>query len=291
VREIATSFVRRADGQQEAYFEKERSMNQNRIRGAFSATCVIIAVFVLVAGIAAAQPVSTKTSTTTGAATSTSELNGTVVAVDGNSFVVKMSTGELRTFTPDPSATALIDGKPTSVKDLKVGTKLHATITTTTTSVVDRTVTVGTGKVVYVAAPTVILQLPNGECRQYKVAKDYKFSVNGKPATAWELRKGMTVAAEKIVEEPRTVITANRQVTGEAPAQVKTEVAAAPAPTPRPAPAPAPKAEPAPAPKPAPAPEPAPAQLPKTGSPLPFVGLAGALLTVVSLGARASRRR
>ena len=63
------------------------------------------------------------------------------------------------------------------MRDLKPGTKLTATVTTTTTPVTVRTTTVGSGRVWYVAGTTVILTLPNGENRQYKVARDYKFTV------------------------------------------------------------------------------------------------------------------
>jgi hypothetical protein len=261
-------------------------MSSNMIRNACMAVCAVTLSFAL----AFAQPTTTKSTTPTGAATTTQEVTGTVLAVDGNNLVLRMSTGEIRNVVAPESARALIDGKEVAAKDLKVGTKLKATITTTTTSVVDRTVTVGSGKVFFVNGPYVILTLPNNENRQYKVADSYKFMVDGKPASVYQLKKGMKVSAEKIVEEPRVVVTANRVITGEAPPPVKTETAAvsapAPAPTPKPA-APARAEAPAPAPTPQPA---APAELPKTGSPLPLIGLAGALLTGCSLGARALRR-
>jgi hypothetical protein len=256
----------------------------------FNTFCLSLIAFTLTAGLASAQPTSTKTSTKTGATTSTREEQGTVMLVDGNNIVVKMANGEIRHVTAREGATAMIDGKATTVRDLKVGTKLKATYTTTTTSVMDRTVTVGSGKVWYVAGNNVILTLPNGENRQYKVANDYKFTVNGKPATVFELKKGMMVSAEKIVEEPRSVVESGRVITGEAPPPVQTASApvAAPAPTPRVTPAPA--RAPEPVAKPAPEAAPAPAELPKTGSPLPLIGLAGTLLTACALGSRALRR-
>jgi len=241
--------------------------------------------------IASAQPTTTKSTSQTGATTTTSQLEGTVLAVDGNNLVIKMSTGEIRHVVVAEGRTALIDGKQVGARDLKAGTKLKATVTTTTTSLVDRTKTVGSGKVWYVAGNNVILTLPNGENRQYKVKDDYKFTVQGKPATVFDLRKGMVVSAEKIVEEPRTIVSSNSVVTGESPAPVKTEAAAVAVPAPAPKPAPAPVAKPAPAPEPAAAPEPTPARLPKTGSPLPLIGLSGALLTICSLGSAYLRRR
>ena len=60
----------------------------------------------------------------------------------------------------------------------------------------------------------VILTLPNGENRQDIVKGDYKFTVNGSPATVYELRQGMVVSAEKIVEEPAVQLASNTTVVG-----------------------------------------------------------------------------
>ncbi len=260
-------------------------MSSSSIRRSLSGVCAIITVLFLVAAIAVAQPTTTKATTSTGSSSVNSQLEGTVVAADGNNVVVKMSSGEIRHFVAPEGRRALIDGKEVAAKDLKIGTKLKATITTTTTSLMDRTTTVGTGKVFFVSGPNLILTLPNGENRQYKVKSDYKFTVEGKPATVFDLRKGMIVSAQKIVEEPRIVVAANTVVTGELPPPVKTEVAAVPAIKPKPVPAPEPVAKPAPAPAPAPAPvaEAPPTRLPKTASPLPLIGLCGFLLTAGSL--------
>jgi hypothetical protein len=179
----------------------------------------------------------------------------------------------------------LIDGKEVGVRDLKPGTKLTATITTTTTPVTVRTRTVGSGKVFFVSGPNVILTLPNGENRQYKVSKDVRFIIDGKPATVYELRKGMTVSAEKIVEEPTTQIASNTEIVGQAPPE---PVAAA-------EPAPAPEVAPATPPSPEPAREmaqatPPAAALPETSSPIFLIGLLGALLIAGSWGIRMLRR-
>jgi hypothetical protein len=210
--------------------------------------------------------------------------------VDGNDLIIRMANGDIRHVVAAEGRRALIDGKEVAARDLKVGTKLRATVTTTTTSLVERTTTVGTGKVFFVSGPNVILTLSNGENRQYKVKDDYKFMVAGKPATVFDLRKGMVVSAQKIVEEPKTVVASNTVVTGELPAPVKTETAAVAAPAPRPAPTDAPAARPAPAPKPE-APATLPAKLPKTATALPLAGLAGALLTACSIGSMLLARR
>ncbi len=187
--------------------------------------------------------------------------------------------------------------------DLKVGTKLTANVTTTTTPVTERTVTVGSGKVWFVNGRYVILTLPNGENRQYKVEPGYKFNIEGnKEATVADLKKGMMVSAQKIVEVPHTEITSNTTVTGSAPPAPKQVVAQAPpAPKAAPAPAPAPasrtevaQARPTPAAAPALAAAPAPVvaapakpkKLPTTGSQLPLAALLGALILSAGFGLR-----
>jgi hypothetical protein len=228
----------------------------------------------------------------------TETLTGTVVLVDGNNLVVRMSNGQVRYFQPPESRRFIIDGKDLSLRDLKPGTKLTATMTTTETSVTERTTTVGSGKVWFVSGQTVILTLPNNENRMYKVNDDYKFIVEGRPATVHDLRKGMTVAAQKIVEAPKTEIASEVAVTGHAPEEPKPVVAQM-----RPAPQPAstPKAEPAREPTPAPAPASVPPpveqaaakpakELPTTGSPIPLVGLLGTLLAGSGIALNRLRR-
>ena len=245
-------------------------------------------VLLMAVTLAAQQMPQTKTEAIKGEAKAvTHDLNGTVVLVDGNSLVVRMNSGDIRKFDPPPDRRFLVDGKELTVQELKPGTKLHAKVTETTTPVTDRTTTVGTGKVWFVSGNTVILTLPNNENRTYKVASSYRFIVNGQKATVFDLRKGMIVSAEKIVEVPRTEFAMNAVVTGQAPpapVPVRAEAARE---------APAPVAEAAPAPEPAPAPpvQRAEAKLPKTASPLPLFGLLGFLCTGAAFGLRTLRRR
>jgi hypothetical protein len=262
-----------------------------------------IAASVVVVATAAAQqkmPETTKESIKGDSSHVTQRLEGTVQYEQGNTLVVRMSSGEIREFNVPDSQKFNIDGKEVTVHDLKPGTKLQATVTTTTTSVTDRTTTVGTGKVWYVAGNNVILTLPNGENRMYKVEEHYKFNIGGnKDATVFDLKKGMTVSAQRITEEPRVEIATNTVVTGQAPPPPapKPVVARTPPPTPAPAPrevaqATPPPARPAPAPEPVqvaqatppPAPAAAPAaELPNTGSQLPLIGLLGLVFTIAGL--------
>jgi len=176
-------------------------------------TCVL-----LVASVSLTVAQQTTKESIKGSATVTKEkLQGTVVYVQDNHLVVRMADGEIRQFDPPASRKFVIDGKELTVRDLKPGTKLTATVVTTTTPITDRTKTVGTAKVFWVTGKTVILTLPGGENRTYKVRDDYKFIVEGQPADVSSLKPGMTVSAEKIVEEPRTEIASDTTVTGQAP--------------------------------------------------------------------------
>ena len=245
----------------------------------------------VVCGLLSAQPTpqTKKEEIRTGSSSKTENVSGTLLSVNQNTLVVQMSTGDVRMFTPPSNLKYLIDGKELSINELKPGTKLNGTVVTTQTSITERTTTVGEGTVWYVAGPNVILTLPNGENRQYKVKDDYKFLIGGKPATVFELRKGMKVKAEKIVEEPKVVLSMDRRVTGSAPAPMAAQ--SSPAPTPTPAPAPR-KATPTPAPAPAEpvaAAEPLPKKLPTTAGQLPAVGLLGLLFGASALVVRRFR--
>jgi hypothetical protein len=268
-------------------------MTSNTNRRILTGFCMILTVLVLFVVTAAAQTSVTKR--IQGAATSTTKQeNGTVVYVEGNTVVLKMSTGEVRTVTVPDTRTAVVDGKEITVRDLKVGTTLTVTITTTTTPAVDRTNASVTGKVWHVQGRSVILTLPDGTNKMYQADSDMKFDVGGREATYFDLRKGMQVTANKIVEAPVTEVASNTVITGHAPTP-RPVVAQVPAPIKRAAAAPAPAR--APAPEPAVASEPAPVQaaaapakLPKSGSPLPLVGMLGLLFTGAGLGLRKFRR-
>jgi len=164
------------------------------------------------------MPETTKQSIKTKPSVTTEQLHGTVEYVEGNDLVVRMTDGSIREFKVPESRKFTIDGRALTVHDLKPGTKLSATVTTTTTPVIDRTTTIGSGTVWWVAGKTVIITLPNGENRTYTVKDDYRFNVEGnKNATVSDLKKGMKISAERIVEEPRTEIVYNTEVTGQAP--------------------------------------------------------------------------
>src|ERR1700746_809287 len=207
-----------------------------------------------------------KTETSTTAGRSTHEVTverGEVVLVNGNDLVVKLEDGSIRHFPNVPERARVSgDGKGLGIHDLKPGIKLERTLKVTTTPQVITTVKSVTGKVWHVTPPSsVILTLEDGTNQQFKIPKGQKFMVNGQETDAWGLKKGMTVSATKVVEEPITVVEHEKQLTGSMP----------PPPPPPPADAPILIAEASPA----PAPAAEPTELPKTGSLLPLIGLLG----------------
>ena len=164
--------------------------------------------------------VQTKTSTTSGKATVTTEVkSGEIVFVSGNSVVVKMADGSLRHFDNVPeSARVTVDGQQLGVHDLKPGMKVQKTITTTTTPQTVTTVKSVTGKVWFMNPPsTVILTMEDGKNQEFKIPNGQKFNVDGQMVDAWGLKKGMNVNATKVVETPTAVVAQRAKVTGEMP--------------------------------------------------------------------------
>jgi hypothetical protein len=262
-------------------------------RRLLTALCTPLAAVALFTSTASAQTPTTTTTPTGAATTTTEQLSGEVVQVDGNNLVVRMANGDLRTFSNIPdSRRATIDGKEVGVRELRPGTRLNATITRTMTPVTVRTVSSLTGTVVYAVGTAVVLRLPSGEVKQYTVAPNFQFTVNGKPSPATALRAGMTVSAEKIVEEPKVEIAVNSQVVGQSPGAQG--AAAGGAPTAAAArgqagatPAQGAGGQGAGA---APAAGAGPATLPSTASQLPLVGLLGLLFVGGSYVMRRLRR-
>lgn len=223
---------------------------------------------------------------------------GEVVYVSGNELVVKMESGEIRSFAVPDSARATVDGKELSVHDLKPGMKLQRTIVTTTTPAMVTSVRIIQGKVWQVNPPLyVILTGPDNINKGYKIPQDQKFMIDGQSLTAFELKKGMNVVATVITQVPHTLVTQQRKVGGTAGA-----IATPPATPPlqgallieepsAPKPSKKAAAEEAPASgTQAASAEPAPKKLPKTGSVVPLMGLLGLFSLLLSFGVRMLRR-
>jgi len=170
------------------------------------------------AGVLQAQ-VTKETETVKGAAQVTSEqMTGEVVWVQGNTLVAKMAPrGHYSVFNVKPGREFMIDGQTKHIGDLKTGTVLTATVTTTTRPVTIRTTSSLTGRVWWVQGNYVVLTLANGENKEYNVPDSFKFVVEGKPASVSQLKQGMEVSATQIVEVPYTEISENTVITGKSP--------------------------------------------------------------------------
>ena len=225
----------------------------------------------------------TSTGASSGTAAVTTEVkSATVVYVSGNDLVVKAEDGQIKHFVVPDERTVTVNGKELTVHDVQPGMRLTRTITTTTTPRTITTVRTIRGKVWYVAPPsTVILTLPDGKNKQYKVPKGQIFEIDGKKHDVFDLKKGMIVSATVLTETPEVISASARSVTGSAPP---------PPPTP---PVPAQAVlhieEPMSPSAPTTTAEATPAALPKTGSNVLLIGLLGLLCLGTSLVLRALR--
>lgn len=184
-----------------------------------------MAVGLLVAGSAVAQ-----TSTTVDVR------NFEVLTVEGNNLVVRDQKGTHEYTVPDDFRFT-VDGKPMSVKDLKVGMKGTATITTTTTVKPVFVTEVKQGVVLDTAGTSVIVRGADGVRRYSQAEMDQRGAQvvkDGKVVRLVELQKGDQFSAT-IITRTEPVIMTEKEVDATL-AQPKaavapTMVAAAPATT------------------------------------------------------------
>jgi hypothetical protein len=230
-------------------------------------------------GMAAGAQVQTKSTTVHGSAMKTISVeHGEVVYAAGRDLILKKADGTVVHFA-NVSETVTVDGKQVALDDLKPGMKLERSVTTTNTPNTVTTVEKITGKVWHVNPPRfVILTLEDGTNHQFDLPSDHKVTVDGRVVDAWHLKKGMKIAATRVIETPGNVVSQQIKVTGTSPM-----AAALPADEPiyfillTPALAQSDLAE------------ATPAVLPETGSSFPLIGFLGIIALGSSLGFRAVR--
>jgi len=227
-----------------------------------------------------AQVQTQTTTTTSGEATHEVKVdNAEVVYVNGNDVVLKMENGTFEDLRNVAQGTKItVDGTEIGIQDVKVGMKLQKTVTTTTTPKLVTTVHTVTGKVWQVTPPkSVTLTLDDGTNQRFDIPKDQKFNINGQMTDAWGLKKGMTISATKVVEEPVTSVSVKHELAGTMPPAPPPDAPLLIAVVMLPHSPAAPAAE-------------KETTLPKTGSHLPLFGLLGVLALLSSVCVRTLRR-
>jgi hypothetical protein len=180
-------------------------------------SAVMVGALSLAAG-AAAQATQTKETVPGGPATvKSAQVKGELVAKGTNWLIAKDAAGNYKLYNVQPGRKAIVDGVSKTLDELKLGTMLTSTASTTETPVINRTTTITQGTVFWASPTSIIVTLDNGENKQYEVPSEFKFDVQGKKLSAMELRPGMKLVGTKIVEQPVTVITHDVVVTGVAP--------------------------------------------------------------------------
>jgi LPXTG-motif cell wall-anchored protein len=214
----------------------------------------------------------------------------TVLAVEGNTLVVRLPEGTREIAVPDDFRFT-VNGQQMSVHDLRVGMNGTAVITTRTTVTPVTVTEVKNGTVALKSGTTVMVRTDEGvkSFSQGDIDKrGVKIYMGGKPVQIVDLHEGDKLSATIVTSRPPRIVTEKEvQAATNAPAAARapesTRAAAAPAPAP-------PAAAPRPAPAPAPAPEPA-RTLPKTASSWPLLALASMLSIAMALTLTVRRRR
>jgi hypothetical protein len=193
-------------------------MNRHAIR---SAVLLFVGVSFGLSSVALAQETTTTTSKPTSVTRVVKIATAQVVYVSGDDVVLKDGDGRLRLLALPAGTPLIVDGKPTTLKDLTPGTTLaHVQARTRVESEVT-TVTQIDGEVTQVAAPKwVTLRLGDGTIKRYEIPAEATFQVNGTTATAFELKKGMKLSATAVTTGGVSTHTGKAAVVGETPPQV-----------------------------------------------------------------------
>src|SRR6476646_531606 len=193
--------------------------SMNKLKSMLGRGAALLFVFAMAAFGTWAQDTSTTTVQHGPSSFDTQVRNAEVVYVEGNDLVLKLENGRLEHLVVPDSDKFHVDGRERTVYDLKPGTKLTETITTTTSPRYVNTIRTIEGKVWHVSAPkTVILSLGDGTQKQYTVPDHAKFTIDGQSGkTVFDLKKGMRVQATVVADSAHDVIEQSKTVVGQAP--------------------------------------------------------------------------
>ena len=146
-----------------------------------------------------------------------------VVYVSGDDVVLKDADGRLLLLAVPAGTPLIVDGKPTTLKELTPGTTLaHVQARSVVESEVT-TVTQIDGEVFQVTPPKyVTLKLGDGTVKRYEIPKQATFQVNGKTATAFELKKGMKISATAVTTQGVNTHSAKAAIVGQTPPPIGT---------------------------------------------------------------------
>lgn len=215
--------------------------------------------------------------------TATSETKTfTVLAVQGNTLVVRLPEGTRELTVPDDFRFT-INGQPMSVHQLTVGMNGTATITTRTTVTPVTVTEVKNGTVALRSGGSVIVRTDEGvkSFTQGDIDKrGVKVFMNGKAVQLSDLHEGDKLSATIVTSRPPRIVTEKEvQALANAapPAPVAESTRAAAAPAARPA-GQAPASEPA-------------RTLPSTASSWPLLALASVVMLAMACGLTVRRRR
>jgi hypothetical protein len=179
----------------------------------------------LVASLAWAQTSST---------TSTQTKDFEVIAVNGNTLVVRLPEG-MRELTVPDSFRFTVNGQPMSVRELQPGMKGTATITTTTKTTPVTVTEVKEGEVVMTGGGSIYVRT-GSEVKMFSQAeiekRGVKLTKRGQPAQLSDFRQGDRLSATIVTSGPPRVVTEQEVQATLAKAAPVSETVAAPSPKP-----------------------------------------------------------
>jgi LPXTG-motif cell wall-anchored protein len=160
---------------------------------------VVAAVVCAAASVSFAQQTSTSTETK----------NFEIIAVDGNTLIVKLPEGT-RELTVADDFRFIVNGQPLSVRELKAGMKGSATVTTRTTVTPVTVTEVKNGTVLQRSGGTIIVRTADGVKMFSQGELDkrgVKMVKNGKPAEITDFREGDKLSATIVTSQPPHIMT------------------------------------------------------------------------------------